>query len=107
MNPVHHYSFFFLSYLCTKTPKYQLGSFTVHFSAMRTNAPSLVRGSAAVSASCLSQNVRPAETTVNLSTKGLLLLPLHAKTDTVNTFETIQPSPPPCPWVLYVGMDVN
>lgn len=25
-----------------KTPKYQLGSFTVHFSAMRTHAPSLV-----------------------------------------------------------------
>lgn len=56
MNPVHRVSFFFLH---RKTPKYQLGSFTVHFSAMRTHAPSLVGGSAAVSASCLSQNVRP------------------------------------------------
>lgn len=49
----------FSSFLHRKTPKYQLGSFTVHFSAMRTHAPSLAGGLAAVSASCLPQNVRP------------------------------------------------
>ena len=60
MNPVHHVSLFFCSsFLHRKTPKYQLGSFTVHFSAMRTHAPSLVGGLAAVSASCLPKNVRP------------------------------------------------
>lgn len=58
MNPVHRVSIF-SSFLHRKTPKYQLGSFTVQFSAMRTHAPSLVGGLAAASASCLSQNVRP------------------------------------------------
>lgn len=41
MNPVHRVSPFFLH---RKTSKYQLGSFTVQFSAKRPHAPLLVAG---------------------------------------------------------------
>lgn len=67
MKPVHHKSFFLITYLYKKKkPKYQLGSFTVHFSAIRTHNPSLVGGLAAMLASCLSQNVGPGKEIVDV-----------------------------------------
>lgn len=72
MKPVHRKSFFLNHIFVQKKiliiiiPKYQLGSFTVHFSAIRTHIPSLVGGLAAMLASCLSQNVGPGKEIVDV-----------------------------------------
>lgn len=77
MNPVHQISFFLNCFFVQKKHlSTSLAPSQSVFSAMRTHAPSLVGGLAAICASCLSENVRP-ERRQNGDEDGLVFAYTH------------------------------